>query len=713
VSHRVTASSIAFALLALSCDAPPPPPLPAEPPADAGHEAWVKRALPALRGRRPEGTREVRTLVALVEATDRETVARAMASGDEHVDRWADWFLDELQVDRTMWRATPSCYRDRLLPDDRGELATHIRDHGPLEPYGETFSMADVLDSSLLLDDVTPIYRANLFAMLARPVDMPRNPPEQWDAQQRAFHGHLFERVYLDRDPQCFGCHNGEYSVTDASEPGEVDRFHPIDGNAERALLGVALAGGSGAPMWRITRLRGVVVERGGTTPWGMRPSCGLFHPPADVEPDALQPFGYLAGELEETASVWDAEAMLATGVASLRDDGAIIEGVYRTIVEEQTMAFMLAAAVANRVWEEVMGHPLTIAHGFPRNPAQRAVLESLASTVIGSGFSLRELLVAIVTHEAFNPQAPDESTAETPHAQAPLFNPWSADEPERRGNDLGDRLQRPQMRGLVQTAYHSLDWGAVVAFPSALSEEALQQTALGFRLNYFQARQRALDLQAMLTWERRFAACEPPARRWERHPIIDSAPGSCAGFCTSVRDDRACACDLACQAHGDCCADLETVCLDEFDRWQEPDPPSEPMPADWIDRLVVAAEAREGTTVREVAVALKDRLLTEASIADEEAALIAALFGIPSLDARLDEATGWHAGVRSYCGVLLQAPQFQLAGAVAEDQEALPALEVPGSAFTDHCAVWGSILEGTGRRLECAGDTVTVVAAP
>src|SRR5690606_22589914 len=83
------------------------PPPPGEELCDAGDEAWVKRAIPFIQGRRAEGMREVRLLASAVQQLDamdldgRYLVAKALASGDLYVERWKTYFFEKLRVSRS------------------------------------------------------------------------------------------------------------------------------------------------------------------------------------------------------------------------------------------------------------------------------------------------------------------------------------------------------------------------------------------------------------------------------------------------------------------------------------------------------------------------------------------------------------------------------------------------------------------------------------
>jgi hypothetical protein len=81
-------------------EVPRPDPPTYSPIVDAGDEAFAHRAVVFLWGRRPLGIHEIEVLTDLVEATDRSTVASAMARAPEGRDHWRATVLDLLGMPR-------------------------------------------------------------------------------------------------------------------------------------------------------------------------------------------------------------------------------------------------------------------------------------------------------------------------------------------------------------------------------------------------------------------------------------------------------------------------------------------------------------------------------------------------------------------------------------------------------------------------------------
>jgi hypothetical protein len=192
---------------------------------DAGNAAWSKRVLPALLGRAPRGSAEVKLLRDLLEdpglgadlVTRRARLAEALmrAEPDTYVERWLPVVYDALAVrrepnpetpDRTR-PAQPQCYADPVGAAGP-ELAEHVLASPATAPYpGGDFTMNDLVRSALLADALGAVFPAHLFAMSAA-----RSMPRMDDG--RAEIGSVFNRVYLRRQNACLACHNSSRSTT-------------------------------------------------------------------------------------------------------------------------------------------------------------------------------------------------------------------------------------------------------------------------------------------------------------------------------------------------------------------------------------------------------------------------------------------------------------------------------------------------------------------
>ncbi len=628
---------------------------------DAGDEAWVKQAIPLIQGRKPEGMREVRLLVSMIEQIDasggdgREVVARGLASGDAYIDRWYDVFFEQLRINRIEIKANYGCYGVRSSAADDGDLAAFIRDNDPTGPgFDSSFSVRDVIESSLRLDDITPAYRADLFARMARPLQGANVSQTEIEIVRRANYGEIFETAYLGRRIGCLECHNSEESVTFNPDP-EQNHFWAIPGKFERAIYGEA-QGRPEAELYAAFRWSGFVVENGGTRPWGMNSSCGNFA--EGYNGDLLGDPAYLGGELPAAAQLFDIDPLFKDGLKSIADSG-LVTGRDLAVEADQALAFLLAVNITNNVWKEMMGYPLTLAHSFPRNAKQLEILQELSELFIAERFSVRELLVAIATHPYFNQDSPDACGASSAYNLQPVWDPFSvtSGDPTARLNSVGDRVQRYSAWVLVDSAARTMWWdrpqrigdGGIPAYGFLRDQGIFVKDALpGFN---------GVDLGSLLSWENRLAKGKSP-----------NLGGACTG------------------PLGGECADFE-----------------------WIE-LMLNEGAGQGATIRDAAIAIKDRLITEPELAGAaEEAVIADLFGV-ELDAGIGEADAGlvEAGARRYAGLLLNTPQFMLAGVPSRDQDpaADPSIVVAGTGTVELCEVLAPAILGDFT-WSCAADGV------
>jgi len=157
------------------------------------------------------------------------------------------------------------------------------------------------------------------------------------------------------------------------------------------------------------------------------------------------------------------------------------------------------------------VGTSLTIAHHFPRTSVQRDVLETLTDAFVAARFSLKSLLLDIVTHPVFNLLSPSAG-CDAPYSLPRVFDAWTDAEPlpEMRGNSLGDAVFPLSPRLLRRLLHRTLGWPGYPEYPEpGTSEEALQ-LALGFALRDGEPGQRSLDFQGRLGWEATYGACAP-----------------------------------------------------------------------------------------------------------------------------------------------------------------------------------------------------------
>lgn len=652
-------------------------------------EIAVRRLVPLMWGRHPHGAAEVALLIDLHEDVGMEALVRAMSKSPEYRARWRLFLHDFLRVARLNEQSNPACYARPVLTDPTGAgptaaLAEWVRDHdATTEPFRSTdgsdapFSFHDLTESALVLDDLSPLLRANLFASLWREFAIPDA------AGARAYRdGRVtrFMKSYLGRDLECMRCHNSEYSTTSDPDPSK-NRFWNIEGQPERALFGEPGGPAPGA-LRPLFRRWGVVAGAfydndydadaaseeiaGGFRPWGADPSCGVFIRPDDRRPEELGDVPYFITPRASDVTIFDLEAELRAGLADLRS--SFSPSAVGAVSGPRALASLVATNLTNAVFVEATGSLLTIPHGFPRNQSQRDALTEYATTFATSGYSLTALLTAIATSELFTPGA--YSPCFTGSLPA-LFDPWDKDGQtvSTRTNTVADGIHRLPARTLQNAVATALEWADPWEYPMlATGTSALVARRLGVFLKPADPGYRGINFQSLLSFEADFGACIDPAAS-PSCPLSEllsstTRPLQCA-LCIADDADICAWDDRCCDASWR--AGCPTGCTDEedlgFDFKTHPPVPvrsDTPGDGDFVDRLSRAAE-KDGVTVRDALSALSDRLLGTTWIGDaDDEADLATLLGT-SLDAPYGQ--NMEAGLRRACGVWLMSPAFQLGG--------------------------------------------------
>jgi hypothetical protein len=690
---------------------------------DAGNVAWAKRTIEVLLGRKPHSANEVRVLADMVEATDRATVARGLMDADGYYRRWAIWLMDELRVNRVGIKKHEGCFGDRLRPEDQGEVAAYIRDSEASSSQGlYNFNMTDVLYSSLELDDLSPLYRAYLFAMMAKPIDGANVGEIEMDITRRQDFGEIFSAIYTNRNVACTGCHNAEYSTTDHPDP-ELDRFWPVPALLEKGIYGNS-AGRPEMEVYAMFRHMDVVTSQAsGLRPWSMAPNCGRFRTTDQLPQDPVQANAFFIEQRGLTGNIWQVEAALAEGFEMLRADGLQVDPQTLEVDGKEAFAYMVCARIADRVWREVHGYPLTLVHYFPRNQAQQEILIQLTNVFVESDFSLRALLAEVLAHPLYNQKPPADGcgVSESPYMFPAVFNPWVIEEPVEieRFNSVGDALHRFNARVMLNMIESALEWPPHPQFTNDTSADEEFQKAIGAFVKDAEPGFSGVDFQGMLSWENKYGACKSPFG--SSGGPVTPGDASCVGHCGGQAPSQ-CWCDDQCKDFGDCCSDKVQVC--DEGGGGAPDPEPEPNPgdcltgygSDYIAKMICHAKTVGETTVtlRQLVEAMKDRLVTEPIVwADGEEALVAAFFDVDSVDKPLAEVTGWTSRVRNFCGVLVESPHFLVNGSTVSTLPESHALQVPGTTYNELCTAMASaVLPPEEWIVTCDTDSVVIQPA-
>ena len=293
---------------------------------DAGNYSFVRQTVPKISGRKAQGYNEVKVLSDLISASDRPTVIKAMFRQQntqrEFVDQWSENVVDFMRAHRESGKqitGSGQCFGNALRSTEYArQLAEYVRDNGPVTSApGGAFNLSDVLRSSLVLDDLSPSYRAYLFAMVNRPI----TGNEATEQNRRDDLGASFTNIYTHRQIGCLRCHTTTSSTT--GEQTFWNRHFPIRGRFEHAIYG----SNSGRPSDEVHAMLRTDIA-GATRPWGIDSSCGAFMPAASVPNDPLTSPGgtsinaYFVQSHGHTGSVWQLEQALDNGVKNISANG-------------------------------------------------------------------------------------------------------------------------------------------------------------------------------------------------------------------------------------------------------------------------------------------------------------------------------------------------------------------------------------------------------
>jgi len=347
------------------------------------------------------------------------------------------------------------------------------------------------------------------------------------------------------------------------------------------------------------------------------------------------------------------------------------------SIPGHEAAAFLVAQRIVNNVWEQVMGYPLTIANYFSRTDTQLEILWHLTeSQFIPSSWSLKELLVRILTSEYFNRNAPRFGAGTTPYNLPMIYDPWvEADprvppvsepgydpsaNPEVHNNAMSDGIHRYTAYNLLNSIHNGLGWPKPERFaPATGYPDRDLERAIGQYLSDSSAGSKTTDFQALLYWESVHGVCDKTG-------VIGS---------------------------------------------------------DWIDDVMTEVAGFGGgggpLTVEDLTVLLKDWLLSDGTIAttapdtltEDEATVLADYFGV-ALSTDASTVADLEDKLRGLCGVLVQTPDFWLAGIAPAGIGPEPRLRVCNGlpcTYQEICSdlkpAIDNLISGT---LTCNGDSVS-----
>jgi len=369
-------------------------------------------------------------------------------------------------------------------------------------------------------------------------------------------------------------------------------------------------------------------------------------------------------------------------------------------------LAFLMAMSVTDAVWAETMGAPLTIANNFPRSQAQSNVLWYLSEyTLVSSDWSLRALLRRMLLSDYFNRKSPQSTSASSPYDEPLVLDPWTETD--------------PRFPPIAQPGWTAASMAAPVPDPtySAAAQPANHKNSMAEGIHRYSARSLTFSMHAALGWPapKRFADGSYPSADLTKAVgqfVRDAEPGfrdtDFQGLLTWEAQHKTCT--------------------------------KQSAGPDWIDRLVDAVAAFNAANpgapirMRDAVLTMKDWFINDPQIRVDALAqdggrmerdLLNAFFGVRDLDTALVNASDAAARsrtesqLREYCGVLVQSPQFWLAGiASGGSLGPAPRLRVCNGTpctYLEMCQqlAGGMTRAGSALQLNCAAGSVTVTERP
>ncbi len=720
-------------------------------------QAWVRRAIQGVLGRRAYSQAEVNLytdLIAEIDTIDgidpevpaavpgeplrrsRKVVLQALFQSPEYLSNWEDLYRDFMRVQRVDEYQNGACYAQRARVLDAATVANNVRTLDPAAASagdgGTAPTMGDIIAGSLLIDDITPMYTANLLAMMVKTYAGANGTALESEIGRRRDFGAWFDAVYLNRDPVCLQCHNSEFSVTQSANP-ETNRHFPVPALLEKALFGestgvpatenaettdrmhaplkfarfVSTCSNASAAQVNAAIADGIIAPDScpnnqyrrcttassqgpidfvceptylatrNTRPWGWATACGTFTHPNAIPEDFAEIEGKF-GNIEGTyGSMWDMYGSLRAGFDKLKAEGLGADPVTHEVSDpDKAFAYMTSMRIAEEVWKEVTGTTLTIQTYYPRNAAARDQLQLLTDRFIASGFSHKALLEEIFASPYVNPASPDAACMENPYAAPRIYDAWTnaADDPTKRGNSAGDAAVMLGARTLARSAYAALGW------PLAAHQQGYPN---GGTING------EANLPSHLTTLERTFQSEVGFR-------LKNTELGFRGF------------------------DFQAVMgwHDRFGRCEKVTPNE--AKTDVIDLLLLNTATPGTGTIRDLVEVMKDRMMGMTTIEPTaEEGAIKAVLGLGAAASLEDDASSLadaNASLRRLCGVFVSSPQALTTGIVPPDGFEVPVLTPPNAKYDTFCAQLSALSLPDGITVTCNGDgplTVEVAAPP
>lgn len=519
----IRAASLGALALASACSPEATTKLNNTPADDAGNEAFVRNAIPALLGRQPLGSQEVYGLLEILKVTNRAKIADLLMARPEFREYWATVLIGALkpELSSPSYHYAPrfqDCYTAELLGTaaQKEALATSIRTATPDTLASTTGSFRDVVEGAISLDHLSPIYAAWPAMMVAE-----KSP----DSGALTY---FMLDALVNRRHECMDCHTSGGSPTNS---GPDRHFPHMDQNGIIELeWSLFPAGTSAESLYAVEPFlrkdAGPATNVGNT--WGLYCSEALSAPAAVADlpyiedtsigfANIYEPTGRVVGTAQVISAFKSGVNKLANGTYTVPEtvDFGLYDG-------EAAFAYAVASNVVDAVVEEVTGSRLTLIHGFSRTAEQRAVHARLTSVFLGdnpdtpaleggSAWSLKGLLKAVVTSKLFNRRAPKTSPQTAKYKLPMITNPWvyTGETPDEtagtNANGQGDLVARRSAIALISAWSASVGGGSVSPFATQSGTPTFLTAAeYGQHVSYQRTANRASGLNFQLAWAER-----------------------------------------------------------------------------------------------------------------------------------------------------------------------------------------------------------------
>jgi len=717
----------------------------------ATDQEFIRRAVLGILGRHPYGQAEVNVYADMIKQIDaldgyepdtkisapittlrhsRQVVVNALLANPEYQSNWAELYRDFVRVQRIDEQQNAACDALRVRTTDAKDVAAWVRDQSPLVggdgKAAPTF--ADVVFGSIELDDITPIYIENLFAMVTKTYAGANALPVALELSRRSDFGAWFDGAYLNRDMVCLNCHNSEFSVTQSSDPA-LNRHYPVPGFFEKALFGDStgpgLVNGFSGPdrlhgaMRRAQFLVGpsslgsltndcvtattaliatatnpmpscatgdpvlfcnfsselmctsVANRTRRVQPWGLAAACGQFVAPEQVPIDQAFVETRLGNVAGYRTSMWDVAASMRAGFNKLEVEGLGADSDGNIADADKALSYVVTMNIVEKVWKEVVGTPLTIANYFPRNAAARDTLWTLTEAFIKSGYSNKALLSAIFASPYLNMAAPETGCGNNPYGAPRIFDPWRMGEPEEshRGNSISDSVQPISSRTQARAAYGALGW-PLVAYGSVF----------------------------------------PNVTGWGENPVT---VGGVSSGTQELQFQTETGYFLKSSQPGFRGLDFQGR-LGWEDRFAQCNKLVSNTTPDVIDGLVATAKVPGAATIADLVSVLKDRIMGETKVTSAtEKSMLEGIFGA-SLNSDANALVDLQTSLRKVCGAMITTPQFLMLGIQPKDGSEIPKVTPASANYQALCTKVAALPLSDKLSITCtSGEPLTVNVTP